>query len=252
MRSNKIMWGFVFLVVLTTIAVTTGTRDSHSREKRQPTPSPPDNRGIRDPNKYAVTDYDAPEPSNAREREERKKKNKRYDEQGWVIGDPYPNTSGVGRQDEIPPPPIIPVAESDLIIVGKIIGANAFLSNDKEGVYTEFKVKIGEVLKNDTSNKAASGESVNADRAGGYVRYPSGQKVFYENSNHYLPWAGAEYVLFLARNGESASYEIVVAYELRENWAIPLDYGRSFDKYDMTKKVFIESVRNEISLSARK
>lgn len=251
MKSNRIMWGIVSLVVLMTIAVTVGTMDSRSEGKStaqsQPTP-PPDNAGYEDLSKYVIAEYDAPLPENAVKREKRKAKNQRYDGQYWVVKNPHPDDGGVGRVTEIPPPRAIPTDESALVIIGEVVNASAHLSNDKSGVYTEFDFCVKELIKEDASNKAAQqGGCITADRAGGFVRYPNGQKVLYRNSGQDLPRVGSEYVLFLTNSEMSPNYEILTGYELKENTVSPLDREIPFDSFkDMNRLNFIRAIRDKV------
>lgn len=251
MKNNRIMWGIVALVVLTTIAIALGTLEIHSQQNsaNQSSATPtPNHDGSEVLNKYAVVDYDAPEPTNATEREERKQKNKRYDNQDWVFKNPHPDDSGVGRFDETPPPSIIPITESDLVIVGKVVNVTAHLSNDKLGVYSEFTIQIRQILKNDASQKVEREDSVTADRAGGFVRYPNGQKVLYRLSERALPKVGNEYVFFLTNDKQSPNYEILTLYELKESGVTQLDSGRSFDDFkNASKQNFIEMIHKKIS-----
>jgi len=249
MKSNRIIWGLVALVVLITIAVSFGTRGSYSQQgasKEQ------DNNAYEDLSKYAVADYNAPEPKNAIERGERILKNKRYDNQHWVVKNPHPDTDGVGLIDEIPPLPIIPIAESNLIIIGEIVSASAYLSNDKQGIYTEFVVRIEEILKDNISNKVNQGDSITADRAGGFVRYPNGQKVLYRITQNDLPQVGCEYVLFIRTDKQSPNYEILTGHKFKDGSVSPLDTKQRFDDFKGTNKLnFIEAIRNKISKSSQ-
>lgn len=248
MKSNRIIWGLVALVVLITIAVSFGTKNSHSQQGNS---NKQDNKGYEDLSKYAVVDYDAPEPTNATEREERKLKNKRYDNQDWVLKNPHPDDSGVGRYDEQTPPPLIPADESNLVIVGKIVKVTAHLSNDKLSVYSEFTIRVEQILKNDVSREVKQEEFIIADRAGGYVRYPNGQKVLYRLSERGLPKVGSEYVFFLTSDKQNPNYEILTLYGLKDARIIQLDYGRKFDDFkNASKQNFIEAVRNKISESS--
>ena len=104
-------------------------------------------------NQFQIVDYDSPEPIDLKEREKRKLKGKRYDNRHWVLRNPHPETSGVGCDDCVDPPPAVPALESKLIVIGQIINASAFLSNDKQGIYTEFDIQIEELLKADNSKK---------------------------------------------------------------------------------------------------
>src|ERR1044072_2583016 len=42
----------------------------------------------------------------------------------------------------------IPSVRSDAIVIGKVIEAQAHLSNDKTGIYSEFTIEVTEVIKN--------------------------------------------------------------------------------------------------------
>lgn len=247
-KSNRIIWGLVALVVLTTLAISFGTMSGHSQRDNS---KAQDSRGYEDVTKYPIVDYDAPEPENALEREERKLKNKRYDNKGFVKKNPHPDTGGVSLDDEIPLPPPIPTSESDLIIVGKILDVKAYLSNDKRGIYSEYTVRVEEILKENGSNKVAQVKEITIDRAGGSVMYPNGQKVFYKVSGKNLPLVGSEYVLFLTSNKQSPNYEILTGYELKDGRVNSLD-GHRFDNLKGTgKRSFVEAVRNKISESSQ-
>lgn len=236
------------MVVLTTLAISFGTMSSHSQRDNSKVQG---NEGYQDWGKYAVADYDTPESENEAEREKRKLKNSRYDDQGWVHKNPHPDTGAVGRFDELIPPPIIPADESDLVIVGEIVNVSAHLSNDKRGVYSEFKIRVDQILKSDASQKIEQADFVTADRAGGFVRYPNGQKVLYRLSERALPDVGNEYVFFLRSDKQSPNYEILTLYELKDVGVIQLDHGRRFDDFkNAGKQNFIEAVRNKISESS--
>jgi hypothetical protein len=131
------MWGVVSLVVLITVAVSFGAFESSGREdsllqsKITPTATPwPEIKDTRDLSKYGSVEYSkAPDDLSAA----RVLANKRYDNQGnWVVSIANnPQVGGVGRITENPPPPLFPIEESSLIIVGEIAAVKAFLSNDK-------------------------------------------------------------------------------------------------------------------------
>lgn len=252
MKKNRMMWGFVLLVVLTTIAVTVCTMDSHSQQKPQPTPNQPTNNGHDDLTKYAIVDYDAPEPLNDKEREERRLKSRRYDGQHWVGANLHPDDGKVGRYDEDIPPLMIPAAESDLIIIGEIMSANAYLSVDKRNVYTEFSVCIEEILKEDVSNRMVKGTCLMVDREGGYVRFPNGQKVLYKKTTRDLPGAGRKYVLFLTSDKKTPTYAILTGYQLTESAFIPLDRdNRRGDFTGTDGPALLIAIRNDISKSLK-
>lgn len=108
-------------------------------------------------------------------------------------------------------------------MIGETTDAQAYLSNDKSGVYTEFTVRVDEILKNDITAPLIVGETVAAQREGGRVRFPSGRVQRYRTHYQHLPRAGRRYVLFLKRNDDGQAYYIRTGYELRVGHVHPLD-----------------------------
>jgi hypothetical protein len=239
------MWLLVLLFVSATTAVTLDARGGIGRmidSAPQPKGTPPDI------DKYGTAEYDAQELTDPTEREKRRKKNQRYDKEGWVEKSPHPDTGMVGRHTEVEPPAALPTAESDLIVTGRVVGLQTHLSNDKTGVYTEYKIKVDQVLKNALSLDLSKGSSIDIDRAGGVVRYPHGQSVIYRDSDKGLPENGREYILFLKSAPNSENYEVITLYELRDADTVPLDSGRKLDDIKrMGKSDFLNSLREKVS-----
>lgn len=248
MKSNRTIRKLVSLVGLTAMTVLFGTMTDYSQKDVS---KEPDNKGSRDLSRFLVVDYNAPESKNAVEREERKQKNKRYDNRDWVSKNPHPETTGRSCDDCISPPPAIPVNESNLVIIGEIISAGAFLSNDKKGIYTEYEIRIDETLKVENSNKIALKDSINADRAGGSVRYSSGRKVFYQMSEQQLPRVGSRYLLFLNNSDQSPNYNILVAYELINGKVYPLDDGQPRNLKETDETEFVKKVREAVKQTSK-
>lgn len=117
--------------------------------------------------------------------------------------------------------PALPVVRSATVVVGQVENAAAFLSNDKTGTYSEFVVRIEQVLKNDSVTPVFQGGLVTAERNGGRVRFPSGRLITYGNRGQGMPKIGQRYVFFLERNAEQ--YTILTAYELQAGKVRPLD-----------------------------
>jgi hypothetical protein len=248
MKSNRIMWGLVSLVVLITIAVTVGSRGSHSQQGPQPTPTELPNKEYNDLSKYAVADYDAPEGRTPGERENRRLVGKRYDGEYLVQANPHSGDGGSVVHDELPRSPLLPIAGSDVIIVGKIVDASAYLSNDKGNVYTEFKVYAGEVIKNSASGKIERGAVITTDRQGGMVRYADGRKLIYKNARRKMLWRGGNYILFLAKDRESPNFKIITVYELTDDDFYELNSGKKPDEFkQLSKSDFIERIQTEVS-----
>lgn len=229
------MWGIVALVVLITLAITFGTTGSYSQQSstaQLPTPTP-ENNSHADLTKYAVVDYDALEPTNAAEREERKLKNKRYDVSLPVVKNPPPEATMVGGSDVEPVPPALPFAASKLIVIGKILNSKAFLSNEKKGIYSEYSVQIETILKESKRKKLQTGENISVDRAGGRVRYANSQEILYLLDWQDLPEVNGRYLFFLSNDDDqNPNYKILTAYRLKNGKVTALDNHDDFREFN--------------------
>ena len=246
MKSNRIMWVLVTLIVFSTIVVTFGTLSSRSQEKSGVLPQATlPGKDTRDLTRYGIVNYDTAELPESQEGKMRRQINQRYDRQNWVFKTiTNPRTAGVGKITHDPPPPLFPVDESALIVIGRIIKVDAFLSNDKGSVYSEYTILVDEVLKGINSNLEYSKE-VLADREGGVVLYPYGHRVLYQSSERGLPQVGNEYIFFLVKDNLSPNYSILTSYEFDERGVVrQMEMGRPFEEFKHTNKTdFIGAVR---------
>lgn len=243
MKHNRLIWILVLLFLVATL-------DGHGvRGQGNPTPQPQASHP--DISKYGITDYNAELPLDLAERKKRNRSNQRYDNQGWVEKNPHPETGKIGRYTESEPPPTIPAQESDLIVTGRVVGAATHLSNDKSGVYSEYRVKVDQILKNSLPFDLSPGGFLKIDRAGGAVRYPHGQIVVYLDLVNDLPESGREYLLFLKSDRNSENYAVITLYELQDTKTIPLDRGRAADDIKrMGKSAFVKTVKDKLSKAA--
>lgn len=124
----------------------------------------------------------------------------------------------------IAPLPALPVGRNVVIVLGEVVDAQAYLSDDKTGVYSEFSVRIEEVFKNDNITPIFPGSLVITERYGGRVRFPSGRVILYGNREQGMPRLSRRYVFFLERSDQQ--YSILTAYELLSGLIYPVD-GRN-------------------------
>lgn len=154
----------------------------------------------------------------------------------------------------------LPVAESDVIVIGEVTDAQAHLSTDKTNVYSEFVVRIEEALKGGPAEHVAVGESITTERVGGRVRLPSGKILLRGFMGKSMPLAGRRYLLFLKLNEGVRTYSIITGYELRAGRISTLDGNRRFkegqkygqlaayDRYEGASDVeFLKEVRNALA-----
>lgn len=253
MKINKIIWGIVAIVVLSTIVISFGPPDSNTTETMwnvstaTPTPELQDTRDL---SKYGLVEYNSPPIANPREWERRQRINQKYDKQGWVARTASPGTGGIGKITDDPPPPLFPTEESPLILLGEVVKVTAHLSNDKEGVYSEFTIRVDEVLKNTCEKNKP--DRVMAEREGGVVVYPNGQRIRYQNSDRGLPQLGSKYLFFLTKQGDNPNYEILTSYLFTSEGIWQMEMGSPFDEFKaMSKAAFLETIRAKIARPTR-
>jgi hypothetical protein len=251
MQRNKLIWILVIFLATTTIAITVDKSSANNSEKPEISPesTPPVPTVTEFLSKYGVVDYAGVDSLLPSEQQKRQRISRRYDRQGWVQANPHPETGMVGRVSDEKRPPAIPVEESDLVITGRVETVATYLSTDKKGVYSEFKIQVGTVLKtNASTNTEKLGEFVTADRAGGSVRYPNNHVVLYLDSMEGLPEVGKEYVLFLKDDQDSENFLILTGYEMQESKTVPLDPWRPVDDIKKQGKLdFLKTVREKVS-----
>src|SRR5579884_922962 len=124
-------------------------------------------------------------PSNASEQRLRKARSDRYDVKDqdiWsperlhkiVLGENSPPVLYNLPSSHAPDVAAIPAGKSDLVVVGTIQSAHAYLTNHKTAIYSEFQVKVEQVLK---GSRSGVGEIIDTERFGGRLRMPSGQTL---------------------------------------------------------------------------
>ncbi|MBV9211346.1 MAG: hypothetical protein JOZ52_11985 [Acidobacteria bacterium] len=216
MRNYKLMVVlFLAVIVVTATATTTFT---HKESK----PSSVAQKG-EEAERMPVASFNGVDKTTPEERAKRLEKGSRYDHLGLVseqmAGLNVASRSGEWTREV----PAIPVAQSDVIIVGEITGAEAYLSNDRQGVYSEFNIKVGEVLKNSVQNPVG-GDSLVAERAGGAVSFPSGQiERVHPLYGQGFPQTGHRYLLFLKFIEGTRDLSLLTGYELKEARVSALD-----------------------------
>lgn len=155
--------------------------------------------------------------------EKRRKKNKRFNNaQSERIDANLPsgdfNVVSEGTVSDMP------VELSDLIVEGDVKEANAFLSDDGTGVYSEFTISVSDVIK--SSAPLQKHDLITAERFGGRVRFASGQIARYRVAGQGSPAKEGKYIFFLKQMADG-DYRILTAYEMRGNKIVALDGSRT-------------------------
>lgn len=248
------------LLILFTLAVVVLTAAATLNRASQEQPPTPEGRraeqGRRErlefEKQFPAVEFDKPEPADPEERAKRKKKNKRYDNGGFAIRDPDPSIGEQsGQYDWELYTEALPAGQSNVVVVSEVLTAEAYLSTTKDGIYTEFTVRVGEVLKNVGSNPLKPGSCITIDRLGGIVRYPEGHKRLHRVVGQNMPRVGGRYVFFLDAPDESPNYQIVTGYELVSGRVSALDESSRMRAYSwMEEAKFLRAVRDAIAQAA--
>ena len=174
--------------------------------------------------RFPTVDYaeeqDLPDPEKNAKRKEKKK---RYNDGELVASHVEPGVDEAALTLE---PhfifPALPVAESEIVVVGTIGTAQAHLSENKRNIFSEFTVTVEDVLKSKIQG-VEQGSVLTIDRVGGHVKYPNGHRILYRITGLNMPQTGGRYLLFLTLKHNNEDISILTAYQLTSNGAIPLD-----------------------------
>jgi len=194
------------------------------------------------PDRYPIVEAEEPELNDPIKKAKLKKQKQRYDKNA-----PFTNPGPKDEELAFRPEwqfnfPALPVAKSDVIVIGHVLNAEAHRSDNKMNVFSNFEVKVDEVLK----GKLNAGDIVNIQRVGGFVKYPGGRKVLFRISGNGMPGVGARYAFFL--NAVDEDYTILTAYELAAEGVVPLDNAVQFQLYKGASELsLIASLRDAIS-----
>jgi len=177
-----------------------------------------------------VVDYNAPETQNLQEPSHRRLRSKRYDHSTLSVRELPPNVDQLPLINHfwwgLSP---IPVGQSDAALIGEVVDARAYLSNDNTGVYSEFTIRLERVLKESDHDLPSL---IPVERLGGAVRFQTGRIIKYEVLRQGVPRIGGRYVLFLSYNSEGDDYSLLTGYELSNGHVVPLDGVDVFERYE--------------------
>jgi hypothetical protein len=179
--------------------------------------------------KLPIVDYDAPESSDKEKREKRRKKGRKHNGASIPVNPSAELITSTSVSHWFYGMPPLPTVQSDIIVLGEVVGADAFLSPDKTGVYSEYSVRVDEVLKTDDPTTTV-GQMISVERSGGRVRLQSGLIQSYKVLNQGVPRVGSKYAFFLTRSQQDL--RILTGYELRRNKVKPLDNVNLFAVYN--------------------
>lgn len=239
---------YVAALLLVTAAVGVGAATSVIRRQNHPA-HPIKTREQVDKDQWPTVDYDSPS-SQKLSKTTGKTRKSRYEQSPMRVNPLDESESTSITHGETDLLPALPVAQSDVVLVGQVVEAKSYLSEDKTGVYSEFTIQIGEMLKDNGESQITPGSSLAAQRAGGQVRFPSGRSHLYSVSKERMPQVGRRYLFFLTRQEEGKTFQILTGYELNNGVASPLDRHEQFRGLQgKEESSLLDEIRELISLS---
>jgi hypothetical protein len=167
---------------------------------------------------FPIVDLSSPEPSDAASRTRRASKSRKYNEKFQAKISDLTDLRFVVNE-ELGKLPALPVERSSVILVGDVVTAKAYLSEDKTSVYAEFEIRTQTIFKNKSKQTLNADDMIAIERFGGRVRLPSGKLFIATIDNQDMPRVGARYVLFLTNDffgpkHSDEDFNLLMAYEL--------------------------------------
>ena len=180
-----------------------------------------------------ATRIDSPEPTDPQQRALRRLRNGRHDladrnidANRFALNEASAPVLMPLAVSHAPIEAAFPVRRSDVIVIAKVSTAQAFLSNDKTAVYSEFSARVEQVINGD----AIVGSSIVFERAGGRVILKSGKELIRgPEYGRGMPLTDHTYLLFLKQDKEAQTFDLITGYEVRDQKVFPLDHTPSGD-----------------------
>jgi hypothetical protein len=117
----------------------------------------------------------------------------------------------------------MPLATSDTVVIATIKTGQAYLSNDKRDIYSEFAATVDEVVKTPTAPYLRAGNTIDVQRHGGMIKLPSGKTLVRGAMSDSMPVVGGQYLLFLKYNPDTEDYHLETGHRLQNGRAYQLD-----------------------------
>ena len=157
-----------------------------------------------------------PESSNPKEREVRSAKNTRYNTGGADLTVERPQDSEILFEQVWPAVDFIPAAESAVVVVGRVIKAQPYLSSDLSRIYTEITIAVDDLLKQDQDKRVTATKTVVIDRLGGALKLKTGRiardEIQIDNLGNLE--LGRRYLVFARAINDGKDISLIKSYEL--------------------------------------
>jgi hypothetical protein len=225
------------------LAATVTPRSQNPNDHNAPR-QPNKKRNQVDVSKWPATDYDSSDTVDERSKRIRETRGKNFNKSRFEVNPASVSDNYVLTHSDTDLLPALPKLQSDVVVVGDVVDARAYLSNDKTGVYSEFGVLVTEIIKNFAEQPLSANDSIKVLREGGRVRLPSGRVQLYSISKENMPEAQQQYVFFLRHLDEGQGFKLLTGYALKNGKVFPLDEQSQFDAFKGADETeFLNKVR---------
>lgn len=203
---------------------------------------------VRDMSVWPLTEHDKPIPTDPEKRAKRVVRGRKYDNSEWPIN-PLALGDSTVRVDALDTNlPALPLFQSNAVLIGVVTEAQAYMSNDKSGIYSEFAFRITEVLRNTSDLLLTSEASVDVQREGGRVRFSSNRVHWYAVGGAGMPQVGHRYLLFLNEQKDTGVFSIITGYELSDGRVQAIDDLPKAQAYNNSdENSFLNEVRSALA-----
>jgi len=158
------------------------------------------------------------------------------------------DTVKILKPGEAKDPAGLPISGS-IIVIGTVTSGKAYVNQGHDGVFSEYKIAVTDVLKSDPNDVISSGDSLTAWQPGGSLQFPSGHIKHVVIAGRGFPEVGTQYVLFLRRPDKNVKdYALSGGFSIKDQLVSPLNDVNDQDSFDgMRLEDFLTRLRQEIS-----
>ena len=159
------------------------------------------------------------------------------------------NSVKILKPGDIKDPAGLPISGS-IIVIGTITSGKAYVNQGHDGVFSEYKIAVSDVLKSDPDDAIRAGDGITAWQPGGSLQFQSGHIKHVVVAGRGFPEVGTQYVLFLRRADKNVKdYALSSAYSIKDQLVSPLNDADDQASFDgMRLENFLTKLRQEISV----
>ncbi|MEW6736867.1 MAG: hypothetical protein AB1489_36605 [Acidobacteriota bacterium] len=136
------------------------------------------------------------------------------------------------------------ILNSEIVLIGKVVNIKAFLSKKRTTVYSEFTIKIDQILKNKGKANLQVEDLITTQRWGGTVQFNSGRIQKYRINNYGYPQLRKKYILFLDFNEQEQDYSINTGFEVDGERLSLIDSNLDYRLLPFAQEITFEQFNN--------